>query len=257
MPKPKVYISRGVIPAVLSRLGEVCETRSWAGAGRCPDEVLAKEAEERTKRLLSVNGKRSPDAFHIELGKLMWDEPGDVTDVQSIGAAIQNMLLAAQELAQGYNHQQIDPEHMLLALLQQEDGVVPEIVENIGATAQPAGGPRTGGATLSDNMRTQLEGELAHSGFVEDRDAYLSLVCRSDFVLSTLILLLVKSTCSHLSPRISPSLIPVLTAMMMMERSVGEADAKSLCSSSSVRNRSLRLSFSGKNLILGTVSFSR
>jgi len=37
---------------------------------------VAKEAEDRTKRLLSVNGKRSPDAFHIELGKLMWDECG-------------------------------------------------------------------------------------------------------------------------------------------------------------------------------------
>jgi nitroreductase len=34
-------------------------------------------------------------------GKLMWDEPGDVVDVQSIGAAIQNMLLAAQDLGLG------------------------------------------------------------------------------------------------------------------------------------------------------------
>lgn len=46
MPKPRIYISRGVSPAVLSRLGEVCEARSWAGAGRCPDEVLAKEIGE-------------------------------------------------------------------------------------------------------------------------------------------------------------------------------------------------------------------
>ncbi len=80
----------------------------------------------------------------------------------------QEAILAAQELAQGYNHPQIEPEHMLLALLQQEDGVVPEIVEQIGAAqtaggagAQTAGGPRPGAATLSDNMRTQLEGELA------------------------------------------------------------------------------------------------
>ncbi|MFO0933504.1 MAG: fumarate reductase/succinate dehydrogenase flavoprotein subunit [Planctomycetota bacterium] len=36
----------------------------------------AKEAEDRVKRLLSVNGKRSPDSFHIELGRLMWDECG-------------------------------------------------------------------------------------------------------------------------------------------------------------------------------------
>jgi lactate dehydrogenase-like 2-hydroxyacid dehydrogenase len=43
MPKPRVYISRGVRPTVLARLGEMCETRSWEGAGRCPEEVLAKE----------------------------------------------------------------------------------------------------------------------------------------------------------------------------------------------------------------------
>jgi len=43
MPKPKVYISRRVNAAVLARLGEMCETRSWAGASRCPEEVLAKE----------------------------------------------------------------------------------------------------------------------------------------------------------------------------------------------------------------------
>jgi len=43
VPKPKVYISRGVRPAVVARLGEVCETRSWAGSGRCPEEVLEKE----------------------------------------------------------------------------------------------------------------------------------------------------------------------------------------------------------------------
>ena len=28
------------------------------------------------KALLSINGKRSPDSFHKELGKLMWDECG-------------------------------------------------------------------------------------------------------------------------------------------------------------------------------------
>ena len=41
------------------------------------------------------------DANEHTPGKLMWDEPGDVVDVQSIGAAIQNMLLAAQELGLG------------------------------------------------------------------------------------------------------------------------------------------------------------
>ena len=35
-----------------------------------------REAEERTRRLLGVRGKRTVDEFHRELGKLMWDECG-------------------------------------------------------------------------------------------------------------------------------------------------------------------------------------
>ena len=34
------------------------------------------EVEERTQRFLSINGKRSPDSFHRELGKLMWEKCG-------------------------------------------------------------------------------------------------------------------------------------------------------------------------------------
>lgn len=44
--KPKVYVSRAVKPGVLARLGEVCETRVWAGPGRCPADVFEKEIAE-------------------------------------------------------------------------------------------------------------------------------------------------------------------------------------------------------------------
>jgi ATP-dependent Clp protease ATP-binding subunit ClpB len=40
---------------------------------------------------------------------------------------------AARSLASTYNHGQIEPEHLLLALLQQSDGVVPQIAQKIGA----------------------------------------------------------------------------------------------------------------------------
>jgi ATP-dependent Clp protease ATP-binding subunit ClpB len=45
----------------------------------------------------------------------------------------QEAIVASQELAQTYNHSQIEPEHLLLALLQQADGVVPEILQQVGA----------------------------------------------------------------------------------------------------------------------------
>ncbi|MBI2104483.1 MAG: fumarate reductase/succinate dehydrogenase flavoprotein subunit [Candidatus Omnitrophica bacterium] len=35
-----------------------------------------REVEERTRRLLAVRGKRTVDAFHRDLGKLMWDDCG-------------------------------------------------------------------------------------------------------------------------------------------------------------------------------------
>ncbi len=45
----------------------------------------------------------------------------------------QEALAAAQELAEEYNHSQIEVEHLLLALLHQEGGVVPQIVNKLGA----------------------------------------------------------------------------------------------------------------------------
>ena len=34
------------------------------------------EVKDRIKKLVGINGKRSPDSFHKELGKIMWDDCG-------------------------------------------------------------------------------------------------------------------------------------------------------------------------------------
>ncbi|MCK5688446.1 fumarate reductase/succinate dehydrogenase flavoprotein subunit [Myxococcota bacterium] len=39
-------------------------------------ENIATEAAERTHKLISQNGKRTPDSFHRELGKVMWEGVG-------------------------------------------------------------------------------------------------------------------------------------------------------------------------------------
>ncbi len=44
----------------------------------------------------------------------------------------QEAVLAAQQLAQEHNHSQIEPEHLLLALLQQEGGVAPQVIQKLG-----------------------------------------------------------------------------------------------------------------------------
>lgn len=42
-----------------------------------PDAVLAvNEVKDRVKKLLSINGTRSPDSFHRELGQIIWDYCG-------------------------------------------------------------------------------------------------------------------------------------------------------------------------------------
>ena len=48
----------------------------------------------------------------------------------------QESLLEAQNQAQQYNQAQIEPEHLLLALVDQEGGVVPAILAKIGVSAQ-------------------------------------------------------------------------------------------------------------------------
>ena len=48
----------------------------------------------------------------------------------------QEAILHAQQLAQNYNHQAIEPAHLLLALLQQEEGIVPAIVGKVAGSAQ-------------------------------------------------------------------------------------------------------------------------
>jgi len=59
----------------------------------------------------------------------------------------QEAIVASQELAQSYNHSQIEPDHLLLALLQQESGVAGEILRQVGADP--------------DAVARQIEGDLA------------------------------------------------------------------------------------------------
>src|SRR5450759_4910427 len=54
----------------------------------------------------------------------------------------QEAVLEAQRMAGEYSHAQIEPEHLLLALLQQSDGVAPQVIARLGdvnALAGPVG----------------------------------------------------------------------------------------------------------------------
>ncbi|MFO0954430.1 MAG: fumarate reductase/succinate dehydrogenase flavoprotein subunit [Isosphaeraceae bacterium] len=59
------------------------------------DHASFREAEgwvsERTKKLLSVRGKRTPDMFHRELGRIMWDYCGMARNEQGLKTALEKI----------------------------------------------------------------------------------------------------------------------------------------------------------------------
>jgi len=57
-------------------------------------------------------------------------------DLNKYTQKAQEAIYSAQELAQGHNHSQIDVEHLLLALLQQREGVVPQILGKLGLSPE-------------------------------------------------------------------------------------------------------------------------
>src|SRR5258708_5320085 len=52
-------------------------------------------------------------------------------DANKLTERAQDAILAAQRLAEGANNPQLEPEHLLLTLVEQRDGVVPRILERL------------------------------------------------------------------------------------------------------------------------------
>jgi ATP-dependent Clp protease ATP-binding subunit ClpB len=97
----------------------------------------------------------------------------------------QEAVLEAQNLAQGYNHPAIEPEHLLSALIGQEGGVVPSLLKRIGAdesllqnSLQQALGrlPRTTGSTVQVSMSRGMNALVEEAQSIADnmKDDYVS-----------------------------------------------------------------------------------
>src|SRR5262252_9317563 len=75
----------------------------------------------------------------------------------------QAALQEAQRIAQGYSHQEIDGEHLLLALIGQTDSLIPNLLEKLGVPAA--------------SLKPELERELARRHKVQgtsSSDLFLS-----------------------------------------------------------------------------------
>src|SRR5437899_11286870 len=56
-------------------------------------------------------------------------------DLERLTIKSQQALQEAQRIAQGYSHQEVDGEHLMLALISQTDSLIPDLLEKIGVPA--------------------------------------------------------------------------------------------------------------------------
>src|SRR5438270_4354543 len=96
----------------------------------------------------------------------------------------QEAVLAAQQLAEQSSHAQIEPEHLLVALVEQREGIVPEVLRKMGADpAQITRDARDllakipsayGGAQPGLSPRLKLVTDLAQAEADRLKDEYVS-----------------------------------------------------------------------------------
>ena len=82
----------------------------------------------------------------------------------------QEAILHAQQIAQDFNHQTIEPAHLLLALLRQDEGVVPAIVNKVAGSVQ--------------SLRSELTQELERRPRVQGSNTEVGLARTTADVLS-------------------------------------------------------------------------
>jgi ATP-dependent Clp protease ATP-binding subunit ClpB len=115
-------------------------------------------------------------------------------DINKYTQKAQEAIFAAQELARQYRHSQIEPIHLLLALLRQSDGVVPQIAQRVGTNpglliddleAEMNRRPKSYGATAQAGLSRALANVAAeaektagqmHDEYVSTEHLLLALV---------------------------------------------------------------------------------
>ena len=87
----------------------------------------------------------------------------------------QEGVLAAQQLAERSHHPQVEPEHLLLTLVEQRDGVVPSVLRRVGGRALLGQQPEAhGGAEAGPSPRLRAVASLAESEAERLKDEYVS-----------------------------------------------------------------------------------
>src|SRR5262249_26249261 len=118
-----------------------------------PATGLRDAASQRWRRRRSVREGAGPDSDRTQraregaVSRIESKESGEFPmRLDKLTVKAQEAVQAAQSLADQHNHQAIEPEHVLLALLQQQEGIVGPLLAKLGAR--------------SDNVLRQVEAEL-------------------------------------------------------------------------------------------------
>jgi len=85
-------------------------------------------------------------------------------DLSKTTQKVQEALQQAQVKALRYGHQEVDGEHLFLALLDQQDGIVPRLLEHIGAPL----------AVIKAQVEQELESRPRFSGSIEAGKIYIT-----------------------------------------------------------------------------------
>src|SRR5262245_44080246 len=96
----------------------------------------------------------------------------------------QEALLGAQQLAEQMNHAQVEPEHLLVALIEQREGIIPELLRKMDADPSAIGReardlvsrmPQAyGGSQAGMSPRLKLVTDLAQAEADRLKDEYVS-----------------------------------------------------------------------------------
>ena len=97
----------------------------------------------------------------------------------------QEAVVRAQQLAEELNHSQVEPEHLFAALLQQDEGLVPQVLQRVGANprdllqqvqAELDNAPKVSGSGVQVGISPRLRKVLvrAHDEIQQFRDEYVS-----------------------------------------------------------------------------------
>jgi ATP-dependent Clp protease ATP-binding subunit ClpB len=97
----------------------------------------------------------------------------------------QEAVVRAQQIAEELNHSQVEPEHLFAALLQQEEGIVPQVLQRVGANPRDLlqqvqieldRQPKVSGSGVQVGISPRLRKVLvrAHDEIQQFRDEYVS-----------------------------------------------------------------------------------